>query len=116
MRLHVNETARAYLAQGMKEKEYLRYVAECVESLLIQWGLQAELIPMWNSGNDDCVLVIKIEKQIFSLVLEASSIYALQKRDPYALDLVIWQEIKAQGITLEQDDYLDTVFNTRVSS
>lgn len=107
--MNISGAARNYMAKYFNEEDFLIHVSKTIERQLLEW--------------DDSykVMIMKLENYLwtarngindYELELSENEIKVLQKKEPYALDRKIWNELQKQGLTILNGDgnYLDQIF------
>ncbi|GIN61790.1 hypothetical protein J27TS8_17830 [Robertmurraya siralis] len=107
--MNISGAARSYMAKYFNEEDFLIHVSKTIERQLQEWDNSYKVMIMklenylWTARNVD---------NDYELLLSEHEINVLQKKDPYALDREIWNELQKQGLMILNGygNYLDQIF------
>ncbi|WP_102348597.1 hypothetical protein [Bacillus sp. Marseille-P3661] len=109
--MNANGTARAYMAKGMNAMDFLNYVLNCIDRELKEWGFETANTLVRGNTINDYIIALKINHKDHFININLQTVKNLQTKGVYALDRLLWDVLKNNGIELKYDHYLETVYN-----
>ncbi|WP_078596048.1 hypothetical protein [Evansella clarkii] len=106
--LHVQ---REVMAKSMKVKPFFEYVMGCVETELGELGYDVMVFYNWpQPGERDISITLILGTQVINIGISRAEVERRKEYAPFALDWLIWSEIRMHGIKIQDSQYMQTLF------
>ena len=107
--MNISRMARRSIAKNFSTDDYFQHVASVIECQLQEWNEKYEVFLM---KFQDYQFTVKNGNLYYDVFLPEEEVAKLQAQGTFALDRVIWSELKKQEMPIYEGfgDYLDSVF------
>ncbi len=95
--MNVSGMIRGYMSKNQSGEEYIRFVATSIEKQLKEWDSRYEVMLLQLKNYE---LVVLNGGHSYLVTLSKDEVEVLKNKGPFALDRIIWSELKNQGLPI----------------